>query len=344
MIKNRSKPIMVLCIMFLLFACSLSVIIRCEVSNATVLNISKKTLLKGQKFKLKAYLAKGKVTWISKNKKVATVNKSGKVTAKRKGSTKIIAKNLNGNTSCKIIVQEPKLNKTKLSLKLNSSYTLKLRGTNETVTWGSSNSKVVSVYDGKLEALNVGTSTITAKVLNKKFKCKVTVSEDTSPGSRLSPLYPYQPYTTDVYDGSTYLGKFTIELLDYKDGSVALNYVSKNEFNPIPGSEQEYIYLKFKLNYLTGTGGTPVSAYDILNPNANLFDSSGTRNIDSIDWAFNFESIKDMIDVTLYPGGIAECSKAILIDGGNTPITYRIQTGYNETTYKPIYTWFSVEK
>ena len=51
-----------------------------------------------------------------------------------------------------------------------------------------------------------------------------------------------------------------------------------------------------------------------------------------------------MIDVTLYPGGIAECSKAILIDGGNTPITYRIQTGYNETTYKPIYTWFSVEK
>ena len=344
MIKNRRKPIMVLCIMFLLFACSLSVITRCEVSNATVLNISKKTLLKGQKFKLKAYLAKGKVTWISKNKKVATVNKSGKVTAKRKGSTKVIAKNLNGNTSCKIIVQEPKLNKTKLSLKLNSSYTLKLRGTNETVTWSSSNAKVVSVYAGKLEALNVGTSTITAKVLNKKFKCKVTVSEDTSPGSRLSPLYPYQPYTTDVYDGSTYLGEFTIELLDYKDGSAASNYVSKNDFNPIPNNMQEYIYFKFKFHYLSGSGGNPVKAYDVLNPNDALFDSSGTRNVDSIDWAYSFESVEDMVNILLYPGGMAECSKAILVDAGNTPITYRIQTGYNKSTYKPIYTWFSVEK
>lgn len=330
--------------MLLLCICSLSVIIRCEVSNATVLNISKKTLLKGQKFKLKTYLAKGKVTWTSKNKRVATVNKSGKVTAKRKGSTKIIAKNFNGNASCKITVQEPKLNKTKLSLKLNSSYTLKLSGTNQMVTWASSNSKVVSVYDGELEALNVGTSTITAKVLNKKFKCKVTVSEDTSPGSRLSPLYPYQPYTTDVYDGSTYLGNFTIELLDYKDGSDALNYVSKNKFNPIPNSMQEYIYLRFKLHYLSGSGGNPVKAYDVLNPNDALFDSSGTRNVDSIDWAFSFESVENIVNIVLYPGGIAEFSDAILINKGNTPITYRLQTGYNESTHKPIYTWFSVEK
>lgn len=343
--KFRKKSINILCIMFFLFfACGLSVIIRYEVSNATVLNISKKVLLKGQKFKLKAYLAKGKVTWTSKNKKVATVNKSGKVTAKRKGSTKIIAKNLNGNVSCKITVQEPKLNKARLSLKLNSAYTLKLSGTNQMVTWASSNPKVVSVYDGKLEALNVGTSTITAKVLNKKFKCKVTVNEDTSPGSRLSPLYPYQPYTTDVYDGSTYLGKFTVELLDYKDGSAALNYVSNNDFNPIPNSTQEYIYLKFKFHYLSGSGGNPVKAYDVLSPNDALFDSSGTRNVDGIDWAFSFESVEDMINILLYPGGTAECSKAILINAGNTPITYRIQTGYNKSTYKPIYTWFSTER
>lgn len=184
--------------MFLFCICCLSVVIRYEISSATILNINKKTLVKGQTLKLKAYFSKGKVTWISRNKKVAIVNKSGKVTAKRKGSTKIIAKNLNGNASCKITVQQPKHNKTKLSLKLNSSYTLKLSGTNQMVTWASSNSKVVSVYDGELEALNVGTSTITAKLLNKKIKCKVTVSEDTSPGSRLSPLYPYQPYTTDV--------------------------------------------------------------------------------------------------------------------------------------------------
>ncbi len=63
-----------------------------------------------------------------------------------------------------------------------------------------------------------------------------------------------------------------------------------------------------------------MNAYDILNPNISLFDSSGTRNIDSIDWAYNFEPIKEMIDVTLYPGGTAECSKAVLINVGNTPI------------------------
>lgn len=339
------RELLTITILSLLCICCLGIISKGSVINAAVLNESKRVLIKGQTFKLKAYSTKGKTTWVSKKKSVATVNKKGKVTARKKGTAKIIAKNQSGNASCKVIVQEPKLSKAKLSLALNDSYTLKLKGTNQTVIWSSSNSNIVAVdqHSGKLTALSVGTSVITAKVLNKKYKCAVIVSEDTSPGSRLSPLYAYQPYTTDVYDGATYLGTFTIELLDYKDGDSAYNYVA-GDFNPIPNSLQEYIYLKFKLSYINGSGGNPVKADNIVNYYSGLFDSSTTRNINCIDWAHSFESIEDMVNVNLYPGGSAECSKAILINKGDTPVVYRIQTGYNTLTNTAIYTWFSTQR
>ncbi len=73
--------------------------------------------------------------------------------------------------------QTIKLNKKKLSLYRTKTYTLKVSGTKQPVTWSTSNKKIVTVNkSGKIKAKRVGTAVITAKVANKKLKCKVTVN------------------------------------------------------------------------------------------------------------------------------------------------------------------------
>ncbi len=74
-----------------------------------------------------------------------------------------------------------KLNTSKKTLKVGKKYTLKVKGTKKKVKWTSSNKKVATVNSkGKVTAKKKGTATITAKVGNKKYKCKITVIKTTS--------------------------------------------------------------------------------------------------------------------------------------------------------------------
>ena len=75
---------------------------------------SKIILLTGQTIQLKVSETSGGTTWISSKKSVATVNKSGKVLAKKKGSAIITAKAGNKKYTCKVTVETPKLNKKML--------------------------------------------------------------------------------------------------------------------------------------------------------------------------------------------------------------------------------------
>lgn len=72
---------------------------------ATVkLNKTNIVLLKGKTCQLKLYNTSRKVTWSSSNRSVATVSKSGKVTAKNKGKATITAKAGSKKYTCKVIV------------------------------------------------------------------------------------------------------------------------------------------------------------------------------------------------------------------------------------------------
>jgi uncharacterized protein YjdB len=130
------------------------------------------------------------VTWSSSNKKVATVSKSGVVTAKGKGTATITVKSKDGShkAKCKVTVKvQPvkgvKLNKKSLSLKVKAKNTLRAtitpsNATNKGVTWSSSNKKVATVSkSGVVTAKGKGTTTITVKTKegSHKAKCKVTV-------------------------------------------------------------------------------------------------------------------------------------------------------------------------
>jgi hypothetical protein len=75
-----------------------------------------------------------------------------------------------------------KLTKKTLSLEVGESYTLKITGTESSVTWKSSDKSIATVNKkGKVSAVEVGTATITATVNKKKFTCKVTVTAKENP-------------------------------------------------------------------------------------------------------------------------------------------------------------------
>lgn len=134
------------------------------------------TLLKGKSMNLSVSGRAGSVSWSSTNSKVATVNKSGKVTAKKYGTAYIKAKVDGVTRQCKIRVVDPKLSKTSIKLKKKKSYKLKVRYGSGKITWKSSNKKVATVNgSGKITGKKKGRAYIYATVNGKRLTCKVNV-------------------------------------------------------------------------------------------------------------------------------------------------------------------------
>ncbi len=125
-------------------------------------------------------------TWSSATPTVATVDSSGKVTAKKVGTAVITAKTFNGKTTtCKVtVVPAPtsvKMNVASCTLGVGATKTLSVTvapsNALKTCTWSSATPTVATVdSSGKITAKKVGTAVITAKTFNgKNTTCKVTV-------------------------------------------------------------------------------------------------------------------------------------------------------------------------
>lgn len=147
-----------------------------QVEAATKLNKKSVILIKGQSVTLKITGVAKNVKWSTNKKSVATVSPKGKVVAKKKGNATITATIGKKKYTCKVFVQTPKLSTTKVTLIKGKSTQLKMNGTDQKVTWKSSDKSIASVNKtGKVSAKKKGTVTITATVLNKKYTCKITV-------------------------------------------------------------------------------------------------------------------------------------------------------------------------
>ena len=164
------------------------------------LNVSGTIPLKTkQTFTLKVTMGKGDkvVSWKSSNKKVASVDKNGKVKGLKAGKTATITVQLASGLKKSFKVKVQKKNVATKSLKvvdaatgkkvsskvsLKRKQTLKLAATvspitsKEKVKYSSSNKKVVSVSSkGVIKAKKKGKATITVKSGKKTYRIKVTV-------------------------------------------------------------------------------------------------------------------------------------------------------------------------
>lgn len=76
-----------------------------------------------------------------------------------------------------------KLNKSKVTMYVGDTITLKLTGTSKKVKWTSKKKTIASVSSkGKVKANKKGTVTIIAKISKKTYKCKVVVKDSTAKG------------------------------------------------------------------------------------------------------------------------------------------------------------------
>ena len=138
------------------------------------------------------YKSGGKIKSVrTTNKKIAKVDKKGKITGKKAGKATVTITYTNGSRRIfQIKVQKGIVKTTAVSVnkrniilaKKGKSFQLKVTLTPVTsqqkVTYKSSNSKVAAVNSkGKIVAKKKGTATITVKSGNKKITCKVKVKK-----------------------------------------------------------------------------------------------------------------------------------------------------------------------
>ncbi len=160
---------------------------------SVTLNKSRLTLELGDTYTVKATVrpaseAKKKLTWSSDNEMVATVNSSGKITARGDGVAVITAASYSGATA-QLTVTVPEggyivLNHSRATLWPDEALTLRATVSSwagsDSVRYASSNRAVATVSgSGRVTAHEAGTATITARLESgDKATCRVTVLEE----------------------------------------------------------------------------------------------------------------------------------------------------------------------
>ena len=126
------------------------------------------------------------MTWSSENTNIAKVSQSGTVSAVGPGQTNIVVRTSNGKVArCKVVIQAPlqsiSLSEKDFTMKkgeektLTVSYNPSNTTDNKNISWTSSNSSVVSVFNGKIKANNPGFATISARCNGKVATTTVAV-------------------------------------------------------------------------------------------------------------------------------------------------------------------------
>ena len=176
------------------------------------------------------------VTWSSSNTSVATVNSSGKVTAKAVGTTTITVTTVDGGktATCTVTVKQPVtgVSVSPASATLNVGGTQQLSATvtpsnadNKNVTWSSSNTSVARVSSsGLVTAVAKGNATITVTTTDgsKTATCTVTVNAPEP-----------NPYLFTFKSGSVTISATTSATDIFAEGS---DYVTSQPFNPSGGN------------------------------------------------------------------------------------------------------------
>lgn len=140
------------------------------------INKSKASMYVGDTLNLSLEGAGSGVVWASSKSAVATVSSAGKVTAVKAGTATVTAIYKGNSYTCKVSVNEPGPAKSKVTLDVGQTYTIKMNGVTAK-SYSSSKKSVATVSSkGKVTAKKAGTAKITVTCTNgKKYTCTVKV-------------------------------------------------------------------------------------------------------------------------------------------------------------------------
>ncbi len=117
-----------------------------------------------------------KIKYFSDNKKVAKINKRGKIYAKKVGQATVYGETSNGQMGYADVLVVA-MNRKRLTLRTYDTETLRVDEISQGVTWYSKNPLIASVdQSGKVVGRRRGTTRIYAKVRGLRLSCKVTVT------------------------------------------------------------------------------------------------------------------------------------------------------------------------
>jgi len=165
------------------------------------------------------------VRWKSSDDSIASVNKDGKVYAKKKG-TAVITATANGvSTKCKVVVNHPILSMpSTMELFVGESSVIETTviGKESKITWKLNDTSIAQVdVNGKVTAIKEGTTIITASANGVEAKCQVTVKQ----GKGLEEIDLVQYLDLDYDDGLKKLKSDCGNNTDlYKKASICLSY------------------------------------------------------------------------------------------------------------------------
>ena len=125
------------------------------------------------------------VTWEVADTNIVTIDETGKITPVNAGTTTITAKvgEKTATTTVTVVIPLESINLNETDKKLLKNETLDLSviynpedtTDDKTVEWSSTDENVAKVENGKVTALNAGTTYIKAKVGDKEASCKISV-------------------------------------------------------------------------------------------------------------------------------------------------------------------------
>ena len=242
---KKSKKLFMILLVCLLMSMSVMPIS----ASAAKLNKKSITLNVGKTYTLKTAGIKGKITWSSNKKSIATVSSKGVVKAVKKGTAVVTAKYGKKKLTCKVTVKQPvtsiKLNKTFVTLKKGNKLTLKAtvypkNANNRAVVWKSSNKKVATVSSkGIVKAVGNGTATITVTAKDgskKKASCKVNIGKTESQKKRLITKMEFNEKELEEW-------YFPDDILDYRIATPGrLDIMIRPEISPWDASNKRLLW------------------------------------------------------------------------------------------------------